>query len=268
MTEYKCLCPAYNIGMCDVYSGRRHQCTYPDEAHVPCDDNHLCNDMDCKLGHSISKNKRKMIITIYNKYNNGNNPKDCCTHHYNCINRYCEYKHTIDNFNMRKTICNIIRSENEEDAEWYYDTFYVNKHRINNGTKNIKTHAQPMFKKTESELSEASTEETYKKVPKSPVSSYEMMGMKNIIEDDAIVHMEEKENVLEMLSMVVPSMKGSIDKAEDTIEKDNDSDIVVTEVVSYSVKKEELDELKNELIAFKKLGTSLLEKIEKLEKNM
>ena len=263
MTEYKCYCPAYNIGMCDTYSGKRYYCKYPDEAHVPCENNHLCNDADCKLGHSISYKRRNMIITIYNKYYNGNNPEDCCIHHYNCINHHCLKEHTIDIFNMRKTICNIIRAEDDNEAEWYYETFYVNyvnKNRLNT-SHNIKTHSQPMFKRTEAELSEASTDTDYKKTPKSPVSSYELMGMKKKIDDDAIVDMRSS-NVYDMLSMVVPNMTAS--KEEEGTDDDVETDDV-KEVVFYSVKKEEWDDFKNELKNYMMVGMKLLDKLEKMD---
>jgi hypothetical protein len=256
-----CYCPNYNVGLCDVFSGRRAECTYCDEAHVPCEYNHLCEDMECILGHSVSKRKREMIIKIYNDCYNGNDINECCIHHYNCVNRYCMEKHTIDDFNIRKTVCNIIRGSDDDDAEWYYDTFYVRRGRGDkvNNMKNIKTHHIPMFKRTDLELSEASTS-SMTKPPVSPVVSYEMISMKNMIEDDAIIDIDNKENVLDLLTMVVPSMREKVNRTEDI------EDIKVEEIETCVIKKEELVDLKNELKAFILMGEKLVKRIEELEK--
>lgn len=239
-------CPAYNIGMCDVYSGRRAKCLYCDEAHVPCELNHLCMDKECKLGHSISVKKREMITVIFNKFKNDNIIEDCCKFHYNCISRECDMNHTIDDMNIRKTIFNIVRSNTDEDAEWYYDTYYINKYRVSSNTS-LKTHSKPMFKKNDIELSEASTLSMDNNEGRSPIISYEKRGMKNVIDDDeAIVAISESANVLDMLSYVVPNMK--------QVEQ-----VKVEDLEVIKIKKEELDMIKKEL-------SIMLEQIEETQK--
>lgn len=239
-------CPAYNIGMCDVYSGRRGRCTYCDEAHVACELNHLCMDKECKLGHSISLKKRDMVNVLYKRFKNDNNIEECCKFHYNCINRECELNHTIEDLNIRKTICNICRANTDEDAEWYYETYYINKYRVSSNTM-LKTHSKPMFNKNDIELSEASTLSMNNNMERSPIISYEKRGMKNVIdEDEAIVGISEKSDVLEMLCYVVPNMK--------QVEH-----VKVEDLEVVKIKKGELDMIKKEL-------SDMLEQLEETQK--
>ena len=107
-------CPKFKIGTCKVID-----CDYA--FHNKCYKNMLCDNYECNFGHGVTVEKRKLIISLYNKMDKYIiNESAKCKFAINCFNVNCTLNHYLK-YDDRKILNQIINAKTYEEAEKIYN---------------------------------------------------------------------------------------------------------------------------------------------------